>query len=35
MAKNFQTEVISILVDNESNVLSRVISLFSRKRFNI
>lgn len=35
MAKNFQTEVISILVDNESNVLSRVVSLFSRRGFNI
>lgn len=34
-AKETKKEVISILVDNESNVLSRVVSLFSRRGFNI
>ena len=33
--KNYMREVISILVDNESNVLARVVSLFGRRGFNI
>ncbi|MBR6444725.1 MAG: acetolactate synthase small subunit [Firmicutes bacterium] len=33
--KNYKREVISILVDNESNVLARVVSLFGRRGFNI
>lgn len=33
--KKYEKEVISILVDNESNVLSRVVSLFGRRGFNI
>ena len=33
--KNYTKEVISILVDNESNVLSRVVNLFGRRGFNI
>lgn len=33
--KETRKEVISILVDNEANVLSRVISLFSKRGFNI
>ncbi len=28
-------EVISILVDNQSNVLTRIVSLFGRRGFNI
>lgn len=35
MDKTLTKEVISILVDNQSNVLSRVVSLFGRRGFNI
>lgn len=35
MDKTLKKEVISILVDNQSNVLSRVVSLFGRRGFNI
>ena len=35
MDKILKKEVISILVDNQSNVLSRVVSLFGRRGFNI
>ena len=35
MDKNIKREVISILVDNQANVLTRVSSLFGRRGFNI
>ena len=35
MDKNIKREVISILVDNQANVLTRVSSLFARRGFNI
>lgn len=35
MADNMKKEVISIYVDNQANVLSRVVSLFGRRGFNI
>lgn len=35
MDKTLTKEVISILVDNQSNVLTRVVSLFGRRGFNI
>lgn len=35
MDKQMRKEVISILVDNQANVLTRVISLFGRRGFNI
>lgn len=35
MDNALKKEVISILVDNQSNVLSRVVSLFGRRGFNI
>lgn len=35
MDKEMRREVISILVDNQANVLTRVISLFGRRGFNI
>ena len=35
MDKTLKKEVISILVDNQSNVLTRVVSLFGRRGFNI
>ncbi len=35
MDKTLKREVISILVDNHYNVLSRVVSLFGRRGFNI
>ena len=35
MDKTLKKEVISILVDNHSNVLTRVVSLFGRRGFNI
>ena len=35
MDKTLKKEVISILVDNYSNVLTRVVSLFGRRGFNI
>jgi acetolactate synthase-1/3 small subunit len=35
MDKTIKREVISILVDNHYNVLSRVVSLFGRRGFNI
>ena len=35
MDKNIKKEVISILVDNQANVLTRVSSLFGRRGFNI
>ena len=35
MDKTIKREVISILVDNRYNVLSRVVSLFGRRGFNI
>ncbi len=35
MDKVLKKEVISILVDNQSNVLARVVSLFGRRGFNI
>ncbi|MEG0829395.1 MAG: acetolactate synthase small subunit [Anaerovoracaceae bacterium] len=35
MDKTIRKEVISILVDNQSNVLTRVVSLFGRRGFNI
>ncbi len=35
MDKEIRKEVISILVDNQANVLTRVISLFGRRGFNI
>lgn len=31
----YRKEVISILVDNQSNVLTRIVSLFGRRGFNI
>ena len=31
----FQREVVSIFVDNQANVLSRVVSLYGRRGFNI
>ena len=34
MDKNIKREVISILVDNQANVLTRVSSLFARRGFN-
>ena len=35
MDKKIKREVISILVDNQANVLTRVSSLFGRRGFNI
>lgn len=35
MDKEMRKEVISILVENQANVLTRVISLFGRRGFNI
>ena len=35
MDNQIKKEVISILVDNQANVLTRVISLFGRRGFNI
>ncbi len=35
MDKEIRKEVISILVDNQANVLTRVSSLFGRRGFNI
>lgn len=35
MDKTLTKEVISILVDNQANVLTRVVSLFGRRGFNI
>ena len=35
MDKQIRKEVISILVDNQANVLTRVSSLFGRRGFNI
>ncbi len=35
MDKEIRREVISILVENQANVLTRVISLFGRRGFNI
>lgn len=35
MDKTLKKEVISILVNNQSNVLTRVVSLFGRRGFNI
>ena len=35
MEKNYKKEIVSILVLNQANVLTRVVSLFGRRGFNI
>ena len=35
MFKPLKKEIVSVLVDNQANVLTRVVSLFGRRGFNI
>lgn len=35
MFKSLKKEIVSVLVDNQANVLTRVVSLFGRRGFNI